>query len=589
NPGLLNVKLNTAEAGNSAFSLAELMSRNSTAFIKQYGHGALSSPSLRGTGAAHTALVWNGINLQSNMNGQQDLSLFPAMLFDAFRIQEGSSNSAWGSGAIGGTIFLESNAVNKNHIRIGSNAGSFGLSQQFADLAYTGNKISIRTRAFRTFSLNNFTFEDISLPSKPLKHQHNSKINMYGIMQDIGIKTGKFSKLDFSVWVQQASRQLPPILTVPVSVAKQFDKSIRANARYQYIKNNSGLKINLAVLDDYIHYQDSLLWQDSHNKSRSYIAEISYNLEINHNHKVEIGHLYTLSEAKADGYSGSKHTQNRPAFFGNLRSHFFNNKTNTLLSVRQELLNGKALQSQVSLAASHIITNFFKVRSQIATTYRIPTLNDLYWVPGGNPNLQPEQGISAEMGADLNLKTLNEKLIINVKPGIFYNKISNWIQWSPTASYWTPMNLQNVGSLGYELRTEINYHFSQKQSVSLIIHAQHVNAEILRNDHSPDLQGKQLIYVPGETASCNLNYRVKNTSVLINYNLISERFVTTNNSEFLPAYQLININISQEILSDAVRAKVFFGINNITNQIYQVVLRRPMPMRNWQAGIQFEF
>lgn len=589
NPGLLSVKINTSEAGNRPFSLAELMGRNSTAFIKQYGQGALASPSLRGTGAAHTALIWNGINLQSNMNGQQDLSLFPALLFDAFRIQEGSSNSAWGSGAIGGTVFLESSSENNSHIRLGSNIGSFGLSQQYADIKYCGNNITNRTRAFRTYSLNNFTFEDISLPSKPMKHQHNSMINMNGIMQDIGIKTGKFSKLDFSVWYQEASRQIPPILTVPVSVARQFDKSIRSNARYQLIKNKSGLKINLAFLNDYIHYQDSLLLQDSHNRSHSYIAEISYNLEINKNQKIEIGHLYTLSEARTDGYIGKSRTQNRPAFFGNLKSKFFNNKSNTLLSIRQEILNGKALQPQLSFAVSHEITDFFKMRSQIATTYRIPTLNDLYWVPGGNPDLQPEQGISTEVGADFKLKTIKEKLSINAKTGFFYNKINNWIQWTPTASFWMPMNLQNVGSHGLELRTELKYKLRQKNTIEFIIHAQHVNSEILKNDHLPDLKGKQLIYVPGQTAVFSLNYKIKKTSILFNYNFISKRFVTTDNSEFLPAYNLLNFNISQEISANSVHTQLFFGINNITNQIYQVVLRRPMPMRNWQVGIQFEF
>ena len=55
--------------------LASLLSQETHVRIRNYG--ALSSSSIRGAGAAHTQVVWNGLFLNSPMNGLYDLSLMP--------------------------------------------------------------------------------------------------------------------------------------------------------------------------------------------------------------------------------------------------------------------------------------------------------------------------------------------------------------------------------------------------------------------------------------------------------------------------------------------------------------------------------
>jgi vitamin B12 transporter len=589
NPALLHVQINTGENGNNVFSLGTLLSRLTPAFIKQYGSGGLSSPSLRGTGAAHTALIWNGINLQSSMNGQQDLSLIPAQMFDHFLVQEGSSNAAWGSGAIGGSIFLENKIPPAPKIRLGSSIGSYGFSQQYGDFVYGKGQVRMRTKVFTSRAVNNFKYVDVSLPQQPVHHQQNASNESFGLMQDVSLRSGKYSDLDVSLWYQQASRRIPPILTVPLSVAHQVDKSIRANARYAYEKGKTRLKVNLAFLDEFIHFRDSMLLQNAENRSRSYIAELGFSRELHSNHHAELGIIYTLSEANADGYGAHKRYQYRPAAFASIRSRFFKGKTLTLLSLRQELLNREIIQPQPSLSASHKLASFVNLRGQLASTFRIPTLNDLYWNPGGNPDLKPEQGASAEGGLDLNFDFLNETLLLTIQPGAFYNRVNNWIQWSPSANYWSPANLQSVESRGGEMKAQMEFKLKRSGSISLFVHAQHVNSQIAKNDHLPELEGRQLIYVPSQTASSGLSFNRKSFCFSLLHNYVSERFVTTDNTESLPAYHLFHLNASYSIEFGNMSCNLFSQINNIANQTYHVVLRRPMPLRTWQAGIQFEF
>ncbi len=161
NPGLNQIHISAEKAVNKPYSLGELLSRASPAFVKQYSHGTLASPSLRGSGSAHTALVWNGINLQSSMNGQMDLSLVPAVLFDEFFVQEGAGAASWGSGAIGGTVFLNSKTSESNGIRITQNSGSWGFRQESADLCFHLKGVQSRTRIYHSEAINDFKFVDV--------------------------------------------------------------------------------------------------------------------------------------------------------------------------------------------------------------------------------------------------------------------------------------------------------------------------------------------------------------------------------------------------------------------------------------------
>jgi iron complex outermembrane receptor protein len=65
---------------NSA--IADLLSENTEVFIKSYGMGGTATPSFRGTDASHTLVDWNGININSPMLGQTDLSLIPVGIMD---------------------------------------------------------------------------------------------------------------------------------------------------------------------------------------------------------------------------------------------------------------------------------------------------------------------------------------------------------------------------------------------------------------------------------------------------------------------------------------------------------------------------
>ena len=82
----------------STTSLADLLANQSTIHIKSYGNGNIVSTSMRGGNANHTALLWNGLNIQNTMLGQPDLSIVPTSLFNNISLEYGGGSAILGSG-----------------------------------------------------------------------------------------------------------------------------------------------------------------------------------------------------------------------------------------------------------------------------------------------------------------------------------------------------------------------------------------------------------------------------------------------------------------------------------------------------------
>ncbi|NLH23910.1 MAG: Plug domain-containing protein, partial [Bacteroidales bacterium] len=77
--GVQKTSLDSLELRNDITgSLAQVLTRTSTLFIKHYGRATLSTASFRGTSPSHTQVTWNGMKINSPMLGMVDFSTIPS-------------------------------------------------------------------------------------------------------------------------------------------------------------------------------------------------------------------------------------------------------------------------------------------------------------------------------------------------------------------------------------------------------------------------------------------------------------------------------------------------------------------------------
>ncbi|MBL0343364.1 MAG: TonB-dependent receptor plug domain-containing protein [Bacteroidetes bacterium] len=219
-------------------SIAELLSANSSSFIKTYSFGGSATISSKGTEARHNVVLWNGFNINSSSLGLSDLSLIPSFISDEITLLHGGSGPVNGNSALGSTIILgntDPEFLKKNRIRVNIETRSFG--KYLGSFMYkTENKYaSSKTILFYNQAENNFEFVNFTHREKPVVKQKNASYKNYGILQNLDFKLNQKNILSLGLWYQVYDRELPPIMTSEHSYASQRDSNLRVTLGYKII------------------------------------------------------------------------------------------------------------------------------------------------------------------------------------------------------------------------------------------------------------------------------------------------------------------------------------------------------------------
>ncbi|MBK7407408.1 MAG: TonB-dependent receptor [Saprospirales bacterium] len=472
-------------------------------YMKSYGPGQLASLSLRGAGAAHTALIWNGFNLQNPMHGQVDFSLVPALLFPEIRVDLGANAALWGSGSIGGAVHLKNDMPASQSgllLEEGFELGSFSQQAQFLALEWGGRQLSIQTRVFRIRQQNDFPF--IGLSGLSMQQPH-AAFRQLGGTQDLLFRK-KDHQLDAHIWVQGAEREIPPTLLQSGSEATQADQSVRLAVHWGFSKNKWALHLRSAYLRDVIDYQDPAIALNDWSRSQVFIMEEEWHWAPRPHQLLAVGLHQTWLNGKTDYYEGNPF-QMRQAAFASYRLESRNQKWVGTTSIRQEWSSGQLAPFSPALNGTWKPLSWLHARFQLSRHFRWPTMNDLYWTPGGNPDLQPEKGWGGELG--LKGTGLLKRLPLELELSAYSRRIEDWIQWRPAGNFWSPQNLALVWSRGMEssFRTELPLGAVRLELIAAYSGVRATSQKKLSpND---DSVGKQLIYTPLHTLTGDVTAR----------------------------------------------------------------------------------
>lgn len=563
-------------------NLAELLAYNSSVFIKSYGPMQLASTSFRGAGPDHTAVLWNGINLQSNMHGQLDFSLIPNGFMDEVDVHYGGNSALYGAGAIGGAVMLGNTASfgKKLSASYGLGLGSFGMKQHWAAVQQGNGRFYIKAKAYSTSAENNYGYYNYTSPGNPLEFRQHADYKARGALLETGYRINARQELNLRYWYSYADRNLPPTIGMAYNTSYQVDESNRLGAEWKRNGMKSRTIARLAWLSERLDYDDPSTYLTGRSKSNSIISELEHTYEVNKRLQVNAGINYSHYQASSDQYikNGMQH---RIAGFASARLVPLK-KLIASFSIRQELIDGAR---QPFTASAGLDYNWFKWLSFTAhanKSYRVPTFNDLYWITG-NPGLKPENGYGQELG--LNMKWVNTKNFFSIQLNAFNRNIDNWIVWQPNGGTWTPQNLREVWSRGGEL----SYKYSRavnKLTLTLrgeFSYVQSTNQKgSFANDGSVD---KQLIYIPRLTHQHWLSATWNKVYLAYNTTYTGYRFTSADNTAFLDDFTLGNVFAGYGFTYKKTGFDFRLQYNNIFNKRYEVLPAKPMPMSNYLLSL----
>ena len=571
------------QAAYQGANLADLLMLESDVFIKSYGLGSLATPSFRGGGASHTALIWNGFNLQSPMNGQRDLSLPMMSQQDQIRIQSGGSAALFGSGAVGGAIHLNQHPDFNHGLSVAAtqHAGSFGQLSSNLSASYGNSGFSSNSSVFHRQAKNDFL-----LPNG-LNRQPNAALSQQGVQQHFAFIPNAHQMIQ--VWGnwQQSFREIPPPLTSHSSEATQEDESLWLAAAWTRVWHSSTLNMRSGWFRDVLLFRDPSASIDALSQSQTFIQEAEFQHRISRNHSINLGVNLTQQLATADGYEGQAFTQTRPAI---LISHILSQKGKPYIltsSLRMEMNGTTLLPPTPSVSWAQWILPGLKLRSQVGRTYRLPTFNDLYWSPGGNPDLLPESGWNGDAGIEYHQTLGTGKLKAELTG--YQQLIDNWILWKPRASFWSPENVRTVWSRGLESSLNIRQQlFGLQSSLSTAYTFTQATITEVASARNRSLN-QQLIYTPLHQS--RIRFRIEGSSwyAMYSHAFIGKVFTTSDNSRFLPGYGLGAIAAGYTTTLKTVTIRTSLRLDNVWNFSYQVIENRAMPGRSGSLSLTIQY
>ncbi len=254
------------------------------------------------------------------------------------------------------------------------------------------------------------------------------------------------------------------------------------------------------------------------------------------------------------------------------------------LSLRQEF---PSPGQSVTLPSAGLQWHFPSGRIYLSLTrnYRVPSFNALYWQPGGNGSLRPEEAVSYEGGFDYSFHTIffTGRLAI----ALYQSRVHDQIVWLPGEAYWRPQNIRDVLSRGLEMEnTTILWENRLTWVNRLTLNRTNKQNAEGENDNTA---GNILPYHPQAQFYSSLELRFGPWTALAEYRYSSFSYTGIENSsrDFIPSYNVVNLFTTLSMPLAAHRMEISLNIYNLFNNQYETIKGYPQPPRYAGMGMAF--
>ncbi|HIP47701.1 MAG TPA: TonB-dependent receptor [Lutibacter sp.] len=554
-------------------NLTQLLKRHTNTYIKEAGSGMVASISLRGSAASHTAVYWNGIPINSSLNGQTDFNTIFSSTYNKISIRKGGGSVLLGSGAIGGAINLENELEFSNTTQgwVYGSFGSFQTASSAIKVKHASKKSVVEVHYNTLSSKNNYSYYDSEITNE------NGEINQYAFQLNTTFKLDNRNKIYLKTQYNNSNRNTSRTL---------FSSS---NANLSYVthtallgwknkKNNYQSELKTAfVKEDYTYIFDKKTPNFiSKNGSDKWYSNYDISYRLTDKLKLQSGVNYEMVLGSGSAIVNS--SRKKIAWYSSLH-HSVSEKVSYNVNMRKDWSSAYKIPLVFSIDSKQKWHKNHMTKVNFSTNYRTPTINDLYWESAGNPSLKPEKNWSAEIGYQWKFNAI-KKLQSTLGITIFNSQSTDLIQWKPeTNQFWKPVNIQDVTSKGLEFSLVNSL---QKKNFSLSSNMQY--SYTLSEDN---LLKKQLIYVPKHMGALLLSISSQNWVFDFDEVYNGRVFTTSSNSNSIASYWLSNLSLKRYFKNKIFNLAV--EVNNLFNTNYEIKLNRPMPQRNYSINFNYKF
>ncbi len=592
--------------------LADVLRQMPGLDVHDYGGvGGLKTVSVRGMGAKHTAVSYDGVVVSDAQSGMVDLGRFPLENIETVEVAIGQNSLLFPRPArdyaLSSMLSLRTiGGKERSYVKL--QGGSFGFADVAAYGRYKGGRTLDVASVYAGYTRSDGAYPFLLVNGNGASWKKRKDGDSQSLVAEgnaaLSLPAGR---LTAKVHYYSSERGLPGAVHLynKENSERLWNRNFFAQAVFDAAAG--GLDMRAAVKYDYgysCYKETSDSYASGEQVDRNFQNELYASFAVADLHRwrgVELSLAADASYATLKNNFADRREPRRLSSYAVLAGNYRWRTGVLSLSllatyIKDFLRTGEpAPYSRLSPAVSLSVTPFaglpLHFRASFKDSYRVPTFADLYYLRMGNLGLRPEKAMQLNAGVSWCGTWDSSVKSASLSADVYYNNVRDKIVALPTMYIWRMMNFGKADIWGVDASAAIEC--SLAKGVSLVANAAYsFQYAVDATDAQSRNYGHQLPYTPRHSG--NFSISVENPIVNVSYIItaVGERYMLPQNNAAnrMPGYIEHSFSLNREFpFAGGMKLRLQGELLNAGNAQYEVIRYYPMPGLQWRASARFFF
>ena len=606
--------------------MADALHRLPGITLRDYGGaGGMKTVSVRGFGAKHTGVSYDGVMLSECQSGEIDLSRYSLDNVEGLSLTIGDNDDIFIPARQSSTpavLNIETLRMRTDdtrpHLTAQVKQGSFGLISPFVRYEQNlSNRFAFSLVGEYTYADNDYPYSIQNGNETVSDRRSNSRMNSWHGELNFLYQTNRVSRLSGKLYYYDNDRQLPGQVHYYTNLSGEAlrdrnafgqllyqtrwdDKlSLKWLAKYNWAESVYRDRMMQGGVNDASYWQREvyssavLLYTPDERWAMDYSMDYAFNNLNGSSWRTLVGKPYrhTMLQSATAKY------QSRwlKVIVRLLLSLYLNGQSEMPATTRQDVQQNSAdnmqrLSPSLSVSYKLLADQDLYVRASYKNIFRSPTFNESYYYHYGSTNLKPESTDQLNVGVTYTAP-LSRRNMLTVTLDGYYNHVKDMIVAVPQNMFvWTCVNLDKVRSYGLDATMRASRQVAEGHQVAVAGSYSYQRVED-RNNPDATTYGYQVAYMPRHQGSLSVSYENPWVNVSLHGTSVSSRWPNNNHYEgtLIAGYTDCGATLWRQFRWHRHQLEARFDLKNVFDKHYEIVANYPMPGRNYQISINYKF
>ena len=606
--------------------MADALHRLPGITLRDYGGaGGMKTVSVRGFGAKHTGVSYDGVMLSECQSGEIDLSRYSLDIVEGLSLTIGDNDDIFIPARQSSTpavLNIETLRMRTDdtrpHLTAQVKQGSFGLISPFVRYEQNlSNRFAFSLVGEYTYADNDYPYSIQNGNETVSDRRSNSRMNSWHGELNFLYQTNRVSRLSGKLYYYDNDRQLPGQVHYYTNLSGEAlrdrnafgqllyqtrwdDKlSLKWLAKYNWAESVYRDRMMQGGVNDASYWQREvyssavLLYTPDERWAMDYSMDYAFNNLNGSSWRTLVGKPYrhTMLQSATAKYQSRR----LKVIVRLLLSLYLNGQSEMPATTRQDVQQNSAdnmqrLSPSLSVSYKLLADQDLYVRASYKNIFRSPTFNESYYYHYGSTNLKPESTDQLNVGVTYTAP-LSRRNMLTVTLDGYYNHVKDMIVAVPQNMFvWTCVNLDKVRSYGLDATMRASRQVAEGHQVAVAGSYSYQRVED-RNNPDATTYGYQVAYMPRHQGSLSVSYENPWVNVSLHGTSVSSRWPNNNHYEgtLIAGYTDCGATLWRQFRWHRHQLEARFDLKNVFDKHYEIVANYPMPGRNYQISINYKF